>query len=503
MSKALRFLNCVDSSNEFMRTMIPDMIKAIEQQKIFSIEDLIRILRGFQKYKAVSPSQVLKENLTQSVKSIIEIGIQRPSDALQILQHYEGVIECDPQTLRTLLRMCVECKKHLTDAEQSALEDICARPAIARMLKDPIFVLSLRENGVSSPAAARAPRGNGSAGAAETVVSNQTRETRVSSAAAARAPRGNESARSTSRTAARAVRSAGDVNTVVSNQEIRDFFNHSRLMATELYDTSFQVQTRRQAVLQNTPRLQELVEPAGQPVSGHNPSTVNNIIINLDGLAKIAEKMQENKSGGSKWSRRHYVILTTACAMAAGFIWQKNPSISFEPRKSGEGAASGANANPSSNSNPRENTRASEDRKQNNTNEGNDGQEQNEQKNSRKQNNTNEGNDGQEQNEQNDDPKQNNTNEDEESFDPDYIIETIKNMYEYIQWTADAAYGYAHMNPVRVSTVMATFGTWLSYFIARGIHTILPDPGTAQGMVNAAFRSVPLPGARMFNGGRR
>ena len=186
------------------------------------------------------------------------------------------------------------------------------------------------------------------------------------------------------------------------------------------------------------------------------------------------------------------------CLMTAGYIWQKNPSISFEPRKSGEGAASGANANPSSNSNPRENTRASEDRKQNNTNEGNDGQEQNEQKNSRKQNNKNEGKDGPEQNEQNDDPKQNNTNEDEESFDPDYIIETIKNMYKYIQWTADTAYGYADMNPVRVGTVMATFGTWLSYFIVRGITTILPDPGTAINLANAG-----MSGSKMFNVGRR
>jgi hypothetical protein len=466
------------------------MIKAIEQQKNFSIEDLIRILRGFQKYKAVSPSQVLKQNLTQSVKSIIEIGIQRPSDALQILQHYEGVIECDPQTLRTLLRMCVDCKKHLTDAEQSAFEDICARPAIARILREPSFTQSLRENDVSSPAARRAPRGNESAG-------------------------------STSRTAARAVRSAGAVNTVVSNQAILDLFKHSEHMVAELYDTPFQVQTRRRAALQNTHRLRELVEPAGQPVSGQNPSTVNNITINLDGLAKIAEKLQESKSGGSKWtlSRRESLIAMAGCLMTAGYIWQKNPSISFEPRKSGEGAASGANANPSSNSNPRENTRASEDRKQNNTNEGNDGQEQNEQKNSRKQNNTNEGNDGQEQNEQknsrkqnnknegkdgpeqneqNDDPKQNNTNEDEESFDPDYIIETIKNMYKYIQWTADTAYGYADMNPVRVGTVMATFGTWLSYFIVRGITTILPDPGTAINLANAG-----MSGSKMFNVGRR
>jgi hypothetical protein len=377
--------------------------------------------------------------------------------------------------------MCVDHKKYLTESEQSAFEDICARPAIARILREPIFTQSLRENGVSSPAAARAPRGNESAG-------------------------------STSRTAARAVHrgngSAGAVNTVVSDQEIRNLFNHSEHMATELYDTSFQVQTRRQAASQNTHRLQELVEPAGQPVSGQNPSTVTNITINLDaGLSKIAEKLQENKSGGSKWSRRHYLITSVGCLLTAGYLWEINPSSSFEARKSGEGAASGANANPSSNSNPRENTHASEDRKQNeqnddrkqnNTNEGKDGPEQNEQKNSRKQNNTNEGKHGQEQNEQNDDPKQNNTNEDEESFDPDYIIETIKNMYKYIQWTADTAYGYAHINPLQVSGVMATFGTWLSYFIARGITTILPDPGTAANLVNAG-----MSGSRMFAGGRR
>jgi hypothetical protein len=110
-------------------TEILEAIGEIEQQKTFSCDDVINILKGFQIYKENKPSAALRQKLTRWVETYGKKHIDIARDAFQILKYSEGVI--DAGTLQPLLRACRERRENLLDEEKLEFDAICRHQRFA------------------------------------------------------------------------------------------------------------------------------------------------------------------------------------------------------------------------------------------------------------------------------------------------------------------------------------------------------------------------------------
>ena len=130
---ALMFYNTSDSE---VRSRIPFYITKIQNKTNFSCGNVIHILKGFTKYKDEKPSESLKQTLTQWVETYASAElITSPRDAFQILQHLEGVIECDDETLRRLLRACSAGVESFLPQENTDFNVFCQKSKIAQILR--------------------------------------------------------------------------------------------------------------------------------------------------------------------------------------------------------------------------------------------------------------------------------------------------------------------------------------------------------------------------------
>jgi hypothetical protein len=75
------------------------------------------------------------------------------------------VIECDAETLRLLLRVCIIRKGNLLEAYQTEFDVICKTPKIARILREPVFAQLMRQNSEIREVGNGVPRENVNAGA--------------------------------------------------------------------------------------------------------------------------------------------------------------------------------------------------------------------------------------------------------------------------------------------------------------------------------------------------
>ena len=120
-------------SRRGVRSRIPFYIKQFQEKTNFSCGNVIDILTGFTHYKDEKPIESLKQNLTRWVEN--NASITSPRDAFQILQHLEGVIECDDETLRQLLRACSAGVESFLPQEKTDFAVFCQNSKIAQILR--------------------------------------------------------------------------------------------------------------------------------------------------------------------------------------------------------------------------------------------------------------------------------------------------------------------------------------------------------------------------------
>jgi hypothetical protein len=167
VSNARKFFSMSKRQAESIRAQIPDLIALIESQEHLQVEDVIDTLKGFQNYTENKPSEALKQKLSRWVETYGKKHIDIARDAFQILKYSEGVIECDAETLRPLLRACIERRENLLADDQTELDAICKTRSVSPPLRQKSEKSEIREvdTSYSRAAAGRELRENVNVGA--------------------------------------------------------------------------------------------------------------------------------------------------------------------------------------------------------------------------------------------------------------------------------------------------------------------------------------------------